>query len=444
MTMRLLHFPLAAAALVVPLASWPLAAQQDTAVRRPFWRPPPATRAIQAATGFAPERLARLDRLMQEYVDQQRIAGAVALVLRDGRLVYERAVGWSDREAGRRMTNDAIFRIASQSKAITSVAVMILVEEGRIALADPVSRFIPEYASTTVAVRTDTGTAIVPARRPITIKDLLTHTAGISYGTDAHVAPRYEARGLGPAAGYGWYTADKDEPICTTMARLASLPFVAQPGEAWVYGYNTDILGCVVEKASGMPFDTFVARRITEPLGMGDTHFYLPVTKRDRLAAVYAGTTEGRAVRAPDDARGQGHYVDGPRRSFSGGAGLVSTARDYARFLQMLLNGGVLDGVRILAPRTVRLMATNQVGTLYRTPGLGFGLGFEVVETFGAGGLSAEGTFSWGGAYGSNYRVDPRDKLVMVFMIQQIPGRTDLPALFPTLVYQAVTGPAPW
>jgi CubicO group peptidase (beta-lactamase class C family) len=421
-----------------------LAAQQDSTVRRPFWRPPPATRATQSAAGFSAERLARIDRLMQEYVDQGRMAGAVALVLRDGRLVYERAVGWSDREAGRPMTYDAIFRIASQSKAITSVAIMILVEEGRIALTDPVSRFIPEYATTHVAVRADTGVAIVPARRPITIKDLLTHTAGISYGTEPHVAARYEAAGLGPAAGYGWYTSDKDEPICTTMARLASLPFVAHPGEAWVYGYNTDILGCVVERVSGMPFDAFVARRITQPLGMVDTHFYLPTAKRDRLAAVYAGTAEGRTVRAPNDAKGQGHYVDGPRRSFSGGAGLVSTARDYARFLQMLLNGGALDGVRILAPRTVRLMATNQVGTIYRTPGLGFGLGFEVVQTFGAGGLSAEGTFSWGGAYGSNYRVDPRDQLVMVFMIQQIPGRPDLAALFPTLVYSAMMGPAPW
>ncbi len=442
--MRVLASALVLAGVVAPLAASPAAAQRDSTARRPFWRPPPATAPALAAVGVSAERLARLDRLMQDYVDQGRVAGAVALVLRDGKPVYERAAGWSDREAGRRMTHDAIFRIASQSKAITSVAIMILMEEGKLALGDPVSRFIPEYASTTVAVRGDTGVTIVPARRPITIKDLLTHTAGISYGTDAHVAARYEAKGLGPAAGYGWYTADKDEPICDTMARLASLPFVAQPGEAWVYGYNTDILGCVVERASGMPLDAFVARRITEPLGMVDTHFFLPAAKRERLAAVYAGTAEGRVVRAPDDAKGQGHYVDGPRRSFSGGAGLVSTARDYARFLQMLLNGGALDGVRILAPRTVRLMATNQVGTLYRTPGLGFGLGFEVVQVYGAGGLSAEGTFSWGGAYGSNYRVDPRDKLVIVFMIQQIPGRTDLPALVPTMVYAALTGAAPW
>src|SRR5690606_776289 len=197
-------------------------------------------------------------------------------------------------------------------------------------------------------------------------------------------------------------------------------------------------------RASGMALDAFIAERITGPLGMTDTHFFLPAAKRDRLAAVYASTPDGIGMaRAADGARGQGHYVDGPRRSFAGGAGLVSTARDYARFLQMLLGGGAVDGVRILAPKTVQLMATNLVGALYasagRNDGVGFGLGFETVDRFGAGGLSSQGTFSWGGAYGSNYRVDPREKLVIVFMIQQIPNRTDLPAKFPTLVYQALT-----
>jgi CubicO group peptidase (beta-lactamase class C family) len=342
------------------------------------------------------------------------------------------------------MAPDAIFRIASQTKAITSAAIMILLEEGKVALNDPVARFIPAFTSTTVAVATDTGRAIVPARRAITIRDLLTHTAGISYGTDSLVAKLYEAKGLGPAAGFGWYTADKDEPVCATMERLATLPFVAQPGERWVYGYNTDVLGCVVERASGMALDAFVASRITGPLGMVDTHFFLPQAKRDRLAAVYASTGDGTIQRAPDGARGQGHYVDGPRRSFAGGAGLVSTARDYARFLQMLLGGGAVDGVRILAPATVRLMATNALGTLYSTSGTGFGLGFETVERFGASALTSEGTFSWGGAYGSNYRVDPKEKLVVVFMIQQIPNRSDVPGKFPTLVYQALVGTSAW
>jgi CubicO group peptidase (beta-lactamase class C family) len=427
--------------LLLVVGPSPVAAQQAT---RPFWRPSPPSAATSAAAGFSAERLARIARFMQDYVDRNQVAGAVGLVMRNGKVVYEKAVGWSDKEAGRRMLPDAIFRIASQSKAITSVAIMALVEEGKIALSDPVSRFIPAYARTTVAVKSDTGVAIVPARRAITIKDLLTHTAGISYGTDPQVAKLYEAKALGPAAGFGWYTADKDEPVCSTMARLAALPFVSQPGEDFVYGYNTDILGCVVEKASGKALDAFIAERITGPLGMVDTYFFLPVGKRDRLAAVYASTPEGGMVRAPDGPRGQGNYVDGPRRSFSGGAGLVSTARDYARFLQMLLNGGAIDGVRILAPATVRLMTTNQIGALHASTGLGFGLGFETVDRFGAGGLSSVGTFSWGGAYGSNYRVDPKEKLVVAFMIQQIPNNTDLPSKFPTLVYQALIGTTPW
>lgn len=418
-----------------------LSAQQAT---RPFWRPSPPSAATSAAQGFSAERLARIDRFMQDYVDRNEVAGAVGLVMRNGKVVYEKAVGWSDKEAGRRMTPDAIFRIASQSKAIVSVAIMTLFEEGKIALEDPVSKFIPAYEHTTVAVKSDTGVSIVPARRRITIKDLLTHTAGISYGTDPQVAKLYEAKGLGPAAGFGYYTADKDEPICTTMERLATLPFVAQPGEAFVYGYNTDILGCVVEKVSGKALDAFISERITGPLGMVDTYFFLPVTKRDRLTAVYASTPEGGVTRAPDGPKGQGNYVDGPRRSFSGGAGLVSTARDYARFLQMLLNGGAIDGVRILAPATVHLMTTNQSGALFSTRGSGFGLGFETVDRFGANGLSSVGTFSWGGAYGSNYRVDPKEKLVVAFMIQQIPNNADLASKFPTMVYQALIGTTPW
>jgi CubicO group peptidase (beta-lactamase class C family) len=402
---------------------------------------PPASHAQAAGAAFAPDRLARIDRFLQAAVDSNRIAGAVALVVRDGQPVYERVVGWSDREAGRRMTADAIFRIASQSKALTSTAVLMLVEEGKIALNDPVRRFIPAFASTTVASRADSGRTVVPARRPITIKDLLTHTAGISYGTDAFVAQQYAARGLGPSAGFGWYTADKDEPICQTMERLGTLPFVSQPGEAFVYGYNTDILGCVVERASGVPLDEFIRTRITAPLGMNDTYFFLPPAKRDRLTAVYASDSLGHYMRAPEGPRGQGNYVDGPRRSFSGGAGLVSTARDYARFLQMILGGGAVDGVRILSPKMVDLMETNQIGSVYGQDGLGFGLGFETVERTGAKGLASVGSFGWGGAYGSNYLVDPAERLVLVFMVQLIPSRTDVPAKFPTLVYQALVDP---
>ena len=380
--------------------------------------------------------------MLQGAADRGEIGGAVALILRDGQTVYERAFGWADREANRRMTTDAIFRIASQTKALTSVALMSLVEEGKISLTDPLGKFIPEFDHTTVAVRTDTGRAIVAARRRITIRDLLTHTAGISYGTDSLVAPLYAAAGLGPAAGWGWYTADKTEPICLTMQRLASLPFVAQPGERFVYGYNTDILGCVVERVAGASLDDVIRTRITRPLGMKDTYFFLPTEKRERLAAVYASGPDMKATRAPAGPRGQGDYVDGPRRSFSGGAGLLSTARDYSRFLQMLLNGGTLDGARILGPKTVALMTTNQTGTLYSQTGQGFGLGFSIVQNPGADGrVESVGTFGWGGAYGSNYNVDPKEHLVLVFMIQQLPNRTDVAAKFPMMVYQALVEP---
>jgi CubicO group peptidase (beta-lactamase class C family) len=342
------------------------------------------------------------------------------------------------------MTTDTIFRIASQTKAITSTAILSLVEEGKVALNDPVSRFIPSFAKTTVAVRGELGVSIMPAKRAITVRDLLTHTAGISYGTDSAVASQYEPKGLGPAAGYGWYTADKDEPICDTMERLGSLPFVAQPGEAWVYGYNTDILGCIAERASGMPLDELIRTRITGPLGMKDTRFYLPADLRDRLAAVYSSGSDGRITRAPEGAKGQGTYVNGPQRSFSGGAGLLSTARDYARFLEMIRNGGVLGGVRVLSPRTVELMTTNQVGTLHSTTGLGFGLGFETTDRYGANGMDSVGAFGWGGAYGTVYRVDPSARLVMVLMIQLLPNAGDIREKFMTLVYQSLLdAPAP-
>src|SRR5579863_3592326 len=263
---------------------------------------PPAS--ASRAPALQPERAVRIDQLLQRYVDENRVAGAVALVLRDGKPVYERAVGWADKEAGRRMNPSTIFRIASQTKAITSTAVLALVEEGKIGLNEPVGHFIPTFKKTTVMVKDDSGTTTVPAKRTITIKDLLTHTAGISYGTESQVAALYEAKGLGPAAGNGWYTADKDEPICDTMERLGTLPFVAQPGEAFVYGYNTDILGCVVEKASGVPLDEFLRTRITGPLGMKDTRFYLPPAERERLAAVYSSGDAGLIVRAPEGSKG--------------------------------------------------------------------------------------------------------------------------------------------
>jgi CubicO group peptidase (beta-lactamase class C family) len=427
---------------------------------QPADRPAPRAAAADAPAaagdaplrrGFSVARLARLDTALERAVARGEVAGAVALVLRDGEPVYERAVGWADREAGRRMTPDAVFRIASQTKALTSVAAMTLVEEGRLSLNDPVARFIPTYARTTVAVTADSA---VPARRPITVRDLLTHTAGISYGTDSLLAARYAAQGLGPAAGYGWYTADKAEPTCATAERLAALPFAAQPGERYVYGYATDVLGCVVERAAGAPLDRVFAERITGPLGMTSTRFFLPPAERARLAAVYAPPEGGaadadaaraapaRLMRAPAGARGQGDYVDGPRRSFSGGAGLLSTAGDYARFLEMLRRGGAFGAARVLAPSTVAVMTANQTDTLYSRAGEGFGLGFATLERAGARGRpEAAGTFGWGGAYGSSYAVDPREGLVLVLLVQQLPARHSLGERFPMLVYQALVEP---
>jgi CubicO group peptidase (beta-lactamase class C family) len=387
---------------------------------------------------FAANRLARIDTVLQSYVDSNRIGGAVALVLRDGHVVYRKAVGWSDKEAHRAMTQDAMFRIASQTKALTSVAILQLVERGVISLDDPVSKYLPSFAHTTVATSSDTGRVIAPARRQITIRDLLTHTSGISYGVDDLVAPLYAAKGLGPAAGWGWYTADKDEPVCTTMDRLGALPFLAQPGERWIYGYSYDVLGCVVARASGVPFDRYIREHITAPLRMNDTYFFPPAAKRDRVVAVYASDSTGHAVRAPAGPKGQGDYLSGPRRSFSGGAGLISTAADYARFLEMIRRGGALDGARILAPHTVALMTHNQIGTRYPDPGHGFGFGFAEVDTYGASGMESVGSYGWGGAYGSIYFVDPVERMVVVFMINQLPNSADVAGKFPTLVYGAL------
>ncbi len=394
--------------------------------------------------GIAPARLARIDTLFQSYVDQNRTPGVVAMILRHGQVAWSGAFGLADRESNQPMRPDALFRIASQSKAVTSVAAMILVEEGRLRLNDRVSQFIPNFDSMRVAVTTDSGRVLVSATDRITIRDLLTQTAGLSYGTGSLIEDDYRAAGLGPAAGYGWYLADKAEPVCTTMDRLGTLPLAAQPEEVWIYGYASDVLGCVVERAAGVPLDQFFRERIFTPLRMHSTWFFPPDSVGHRLTTVYSVTAEGALVRAPAGSRGQGDYLSGPRQNFSGGAGLVSTAGDYARFLQMLLNGGELDGARILSPATVSLMTRDQVGTLYPDPGLGFGLGFQVLEDPGlAGEYGSVGRFGWGGAYATNYWVDPTEGLVVVLMQQLLPSRgLDLASKFRTMVYAALLPPA--
>ncbi|HEX6259108.1 MAG TPA: serine hydrolase domain-containing protein [Woeseiaceae bacterium] len=385
--------------------------------------------------GMSPERLGRLSEQLQEYVDDRRLAGAVVLIARHGKIVYHEAFGERDAEADAPMRDDTIFRIASQTKAIVSAAVLMLQEEGALLISDPVGKYLPEYMKTTVAVaREGGGYDIVDAERAITIRDLLSHTSGFGYGTGI-ASDRWEKAGI-----QGWYFADRDEPIGDTVARMARLPADAQPGDAWVYGYSIDILGALVERVSGQSLDRFLSERILEPLGMSDTHFYLPQSKRDRLAVVYSATPGG-ITRAPQDgAIGQGAYVDGPRKSYSGGAGLLATAIDYARFLQMLLDGGELDGQRILAPKTIELMTADHLGDIAFDDGEAFGLGFYVVEDLGARGVPGSvGEYGWGGAYHSTYWVDPSEKLVVVYMTQLIPADDlDDQEKVRALVYQSI------
>lgn len=390
--------------------------------------------------GISSVRLKRLSAVLNQYAADEKLPGGVALIARRGKIVYRESFGQRDREAREPMEEDDIFRIASQTKALVSVGIMMLQEQGKLLIADSLGQYLPEFQRTTVAVANDDGGYdVVPATRPITIRDLLTHTAGIDYGGGI-ASDKWEAAKIS-----GWYFANRDEPIAATVSRMASLPFEGQPGERWVYGYATDILGVVIEKVSGKSLDEFLRTEITAPLKMEDTHFFLPEAKRNRLVTVYSITESGSLERAPDSdgAVGQGAYVSGPKQSFSGGAGLLSTVDDYARFLQMLLNGGELDGVRLLSPNTVALMTTNHIGDLslaYSGDGTGFGLGFSVVKDFGARGVPGSiGEYGWGGAYHSVYWVDPQEELIVVYLTQVLPptGLDDHQKLR-ALVYQAI------
>jgi CubicO group peptidase (beta-lactamase class C family) len=390
-----------------------------------------------AALGFDPVRLERLDRVIETEIQGGRLAGAVMLVKRDGQDAVLKAYGNHDVEKAIPMRTDAIFRIASMSKAVTTVAALMLYEEGKFLLSDPVSKFIPEFAKMQVAVPPPAGSpadvkyVTVPAKRPITIHDLMTHTAGLTYGDFSAVAD-YDKAKL-----HGWYLVDHDETIGDAMKRLASLPLANQPGEAFDYGYGSDLLGYVIEVVSGMPLDRFVEEKICRPLKMPDTAFYLPKEKADRLAVVY-GLEGGKLVRKEDSTRTD--FIDGPRKLFSGGAGLCSTASDYGRFMQMLLNGGELDGVRLLNSRTVALMHVNHTGNLFKWDTQAFGLGFWVNEDPGKRGeLVGQGAYGWGSAYFPQYFIDPQEKMVAVLMTQLRPdGGSNLNQRFKTVIYQAL------
>jgi CubicO group peptidase (beta-lactamase class C family) len=384
--------------------------------------------------GLSTERLGRLTHGMQEFVDQRRVAGLVALVARDGRVAYLQAFGKANAAKGLPMQTDSIFRIASQSKAVTSAAVMMLHEEGRFLLDDAVSKYIPEFGAARVAVpateKSGKAYTTVPVKRPITIRDLLTHSAGISYG-DGLAKEEYAAAGI-----QGWFLADKTVPVGEVIKKLAALPFDAHPGERYIYGYNTDILGYLVECISGLSLADFLEQRITGPLGMTDTHFFLPESKQNRLTVVYSLDEKG-VLKAAEDPRDV-FYVQGPRVCYAGGAGLLSTAEDYARFLLMLQQGGELGGARLLSPKSVELMTADHTGHLYGVGG--FGLGFWVTDRLGRNGqLGSVGSFGWGGAYHTTYWVDPAEKLVAVLMTQLLPATgSDLHGDFRTLVYQSI------
>jgi CubicO group peptidase (beta-lactamase class C family) len=398
----------------------------------------PLPRAQPEEVGLSSEGLQTLGKVLKSYADDGRIAGSVVLVARRGKIAYFEAFGQRDREAKAPMKTDSLFRIASQTKAVVSVGAMMLVEQGKLLLNDPVSKYIPEFKETTVAVAKEGGGYdVVKAKRQITVHDLLTHTSGLSYG-NGPAADQWQKAGI-----QGYYFADRNEPVGATVARMAKLPMDVQPGEKWVYGYSVDVLGAVVEKASGMPLDVFMRTMITEPLGMTDTAFFVPKEKRERMTAVYQNNGKGTLDRAPapGTANGQGHYVDGPRKSFSGGAGFVSTAGDYARFLQMMLNDGQLEGKRLISRKTVELMTTDAlVPPATFRPGEGFGLGFSVVKDVGLRGeFSSVGEFGWGGAYHSTYWVDPHEQLVVVYLTQLNPsGEIDDFGKLRALIYQSI------
>jgi CubicO group peptidase (beta-lactamase class C family) len=396
------------------------------------------TRAADpAALGFDPTRLTRLDDVINREIDGGRLAGAVMIVKRDGQDAVLKAYGQSDLEHKVAMKPDAIFRIASMSKALTTVAALMLYEEGRFLLSDPVSKFIPAFAHSVVAVPPPPGSpadikyVTVPAKHPITIRNLMTHTAGLTYGDFAAIDDYKKAK------AYSWYIIDHDETIGDFVKRLATLPLANQPGEAFDYGYGTDVLGYLVEVVSGQPLDKFIEERITKPLQMVDTSFYLPPEKASRLAVVY-GLEQGKLVREEDSAKSD--FIHGPRKLFSGGAGLLSTASDYGRFLQMLLNNGELDGVRLLSPRTVALMHQNHTGALYHGEAGAFGLGFWVNDNPGRyGELVGEGAYGWGSAYFPQYFVDPKEKLVGLLMTQLRPDAgSNLNQRFKVTIYQAL------
>ncbi len=395
--------------------------------------------------GFSAARLTRLDSGMNEWVKKRWVNGAVAFIAREGKIVFDKTYGYNDVRTKTPLDKNGIFRIASQTKAITTVAVMILWEEGKFSLDDPVSKFIPSFANQRVLDTynpKDTTFTTVPARRPVTIFDLLTHTSGLGYpaiGTpeeNAIYAKYYVTGGVGV----------KGQTLSDAMDRLGKLPLFFQPGENWKYGLSADVLGYLVQIWSGMSLEDFFAKRIFQPLGMKDTYFNVPASKGSRLVNFFLGDSAGAIIKTGAVFGGalDMNYPLQKTEYFSGGGGLSSTIYDYAIFLQMLLNGGEYNGVRLLAPSTVRMMTTNEIGDLDINIGDSkdnkFGFGMAVLtEKGGRGNPSQPGTYAWGGVFSTTFWVDPKEHM-LVLLYEQMwgPYVAETHKLFHALVYQAI------
>jgi len=392
-------------------------------------------RAAPEAAGMDSERLSRVTDAMQELVDEGRLAGVVTAAARDNKLVHFESVGYRDLESGDPMTNDAIFRIYSMSKPITGVALMMLYEEGKFRLADPVENYLPELTDLQVyAGEDDNGDAILePQNHKMTIRELMSHSGGLSYG----IFSRSEVDAMYVEADMLDSTQTMDEFV----AKLGAIPLRQQPGSMWHYSVSVDVQGALVERLSGQSFGEFLEQRLFEPLGMTDTAFYVPEEKVSRFAQVYNYDDDGNLVAGEGFA--DANFLVEPNFE-SGGGGLVGSTMDYLRFSQMLLNGGELDGVRILAPLTVDLMQRNQLPPGVPGPGAGtsFGLDFAVIDNPVAAESYSAGEYYWGGAAGTWFWIDPVEDLVFVGMIQQFGnGRPDVRSLSRRLVYQSIMEP---
>ncbi|GGG92643.1 serine hydrolase [Parapedobacter pyrenivorans] len=395
-------------------AALSLHAQTPSSKKSPSLSP-----ASPSSVGISAERLTRIDAMLEKSVTDGDIPGAVALIARNGKIVYHKAFGTADAAAGRKQQTDDIFRIASQTKAITATAVMMLWEEGKFQLDDPISNYIPEFKNPQVLQSfryTDTSYTTRPADKEITIRHLLTHTSGLGYGVidgDERMKMIYEKAGTTDL-----FTTD-DVRIGDIVKKLAKLPLHHNPGEKFTYSMGLDVLGYFVEVVSGMPFDRFLRERLFDPLGMDDTWFYLPESKADRLVAIQQ-KENGKWANYPSTFYDVDYPIKGAKAFFSGGAGLSSTAKDYATFLQLYLNGGELNGVRILSRTTIATMMANQTGDLFGGTEQHYGLAFGVLTAGGVakGGLGGEGTFVWGGYFNTQYFADPEEGIVGIIMKQ--------------------------